>query len=102
MTNQLCYSPHLYYARIKSNSEYRYQHDGFFPVRQLSNRQGSWVGNDNIYLEDQIMLFMFDTKQGFRQFNSTTETQEIYSLEKLERLDLKNPKKVDLILRDNY
>jgi hypothetical protein len=70
MSKELEYSPHLYYAKIKDSSKYKYQHEGFFPVKQHKDidKSGIWIGNNNLYPETEIQLFEFQSKQGFFQF----------------------------------
>lgn len=70
MSTELEYSPHLYYAKIIDSSKYKYQHEGFFPVKQHKDidKSGIWIGNNNLYPEAEIQLFEFQPKQGFFQF----------------------------------
>lgn len=93
MSKELEYSPHMYYAKIKDSSKYRYQHEGFFPVKQHKERIGNWIGNDNFYPESEIQLFEFQPKQGFFQFANLDKNVKSlhYSVSDLKRMGLDKP-----------
>ncbi len=96
------YSPHFHYAKIKKSSKYRYQHSGFFPIKQHKHRLGLWIGNDNLYPESDIDLFEYQSKQGFFQLGNTSKNikNRNYYLDELELLGLHKPNLQDLKLRE--